>query len=244
MSMLRFYLSLVRDIPSVFRDSYERWTFWILAIAAPVVLLVWPDARPMTDSPWIIAVPVLMSVAYGMLRVNYARFKALEEIIDGLRSELSEAQQRLDTRASLEDRMPYVEIRPLANARGWKLNDDPAECHNTAQCHNRGYDLETAMRQAASDGSLKVWGRKCETPIGSNPLLLIPKEHFLDFEFGHGYLHGGNVKNIWSHTGILGKDRNSFSGRNYCDLHVSKMDITRLLHSVPPSDGVVTDSMD
>ena len=101
--MLRFYLSLVRDIPSVFRDSYEAWTFWILLIATPVVLAIWPEARPMTDSPWIISVPILMSVAYGMLRVNYSRFKALEEIICGLRSELSDAQQRLNTRTRIQE---------------------------------------------------------------------------------------------------------------------------------------------
>jgi hypothetical protein len=138
-------------------------------------------------------------------------------------------------------RIPYVEIREFANARGWKLNDNPAECHNRAQCHNRGYELEKAMRQAASDGRLKVWGRKYETPVGTNPLLLIPKDHFIDFEFGNGYLHSDNVKNIWSHTGQLGRSKNSFSGENYCDLYVSERDIKRLLRRVPPSDGVVTD---
>lgn len=139
-----------------------------------------------------------------------------------------------------EGRIPYVEIRQLANARGWKLNDD------SPQCVNRAYCLESAMRQAASDGSLLVCGRRCESPTGSNPLLLIPKEHFIDFEFHYGYLNRDNVENISTYTWKPepGKNKNSFSGQNYCDLYVSRRGIKRLLRRVMPSDGVVTSSMD
>jgi hypothetical protein len=134
-------------------------------------------------------------------------------------------------------RIPYVKIRILANARGWNLNDD------SSQSINRAYDLEKAMRQAASDGDLFVWGRRCETPFGSNPLILIPKEHFADsgFEFHYGYLTRDNVENISTYTWKpeAGKKKDSFSGQNYCDLYVSRRGINRLLRSAKPSDGSV-----
>ncbi|MCI0556221.1 MAG: hypothetical protein L0287_35205, partial [Anaerolineae bacterium] len=105
----------------------------------------------------------------------------------------------------LVDRIPYVEIKQLANVKGWNL-DDPSSLGR-----NRAYDLEIAMRQAASDGNLLVWGRKYEEPIGSNPLLLIHKEHFADFEFRHGRLHGHNIDTC------VGKDSLSDPKKTYCD---------------------------
>lgn len=49
--------------------------------------------------------------------------------------------------------------------------------------------LNALCGKAAIDSSLLVWGRKHETPLGSNPLLLIPKEHFEDFECHNGCLN-------------------------------------------------------
>jgi hypothetical protein len=142
---------------------------------------------------------------------------------------------------SLRDaRIPYVKIRTLANEKGWKLNDD------SPACVNRAYYLEGQMQQAAVEGSLLVWGCKCEAPIGSNPLLQIPKKHFKDFTFRHGFLTRDNVENISTYTWKLeiGKNSSSFGRGNYCDLYVSQSNIKRLLCRVPPSDGVVRSSID
>lgn len=130
-------------------------------------------------------------------------------------------------------RIPYVHIRQLASAKGWNLNDD------SSACVNRAYYLEGRMQQAAVEGSLLVWGRRCETPIGSNPLLLIPEKHFEDFTFRHGFLTRDNVENLSTYTWKPehGKNRSSFSGENYCDLYVSERGIKRLLRHVKPSDG-------
>jgi len=133
MSMLRFYLSLVRDIPRVFRDSYEAWTFWILAIATPVVLAIWPVARPMTDSPCIIAVPVLMSVVYGMLRVNYVRFKAMKDELDGRMS-----------RADIVDKLRHFFRMGQDLACGVLESDDACSVDECTARAERWSDLVTA----------------------------------------------------------------------------------------------------
>lgn len=105
---------------------------------------------------------------------------------------------------------------------GWMLDG------RYAKSNNRAYNIECAMRQAAIDSSLLVWGRKHET----DPLLLIPKEHFEDFEFHNGYLNKfDNEKNASTHTWIFGNNNSIGGGKNYCDLHVSKSDIKRLLRS-------------
>jgi len=132
-----------------------------------------------------------------------------------------------------EDRIPYIEIREIANDKGWKLDDDKS------LSGNRAYDLEMAMRQAVTDGTLSVWGRKHGTPIETNPLLLIPKEHFQKFEFRHGCLNYDNFDNVNTYTRIPGKDSNIHEGDNYCDLHVSKRDIERLLGRLTPTTGKI-----
>jgi hypothetical protein len=138
----------------------------------------------------------------------------------------------------MDSRLPYVEIRQLANAKGWNLYDDYPQSVNSA------YYLEVQMQQAAVEGDLLVWGRKCGAPLGSSPLLRIHKEHFKDFTFHYGYLTRDNVENISTYTWKpeLGKNKDSFSGENYFDLYVSKIGIKRLLRRVRPSDGVAPSS--
>jgi hypothetical protein len=138
----------------------------------------------------------------------------------------------------MDSRLPYVEIRQLANAKGWDLYDDYPQSVNSA------YYLEVQMQQAAVEGDLLVWGRKCGAPLGSSPLLRIHKEHFKDFTFHYGYLTRDNVENISTYTWKpeLGKNKDSFSGENYFDLYVSKIGIKRLLRRVRPSDGVAPSS--
>ena len=69
----RFYGSLITEIPAVLRSTIEAWVFWILTIGVPVLLWVRPSFKPMTDLPefsrWVVTVPIVISILYGMLRV-------------------------------------------------------------------------------------------------------------------------------------------------------------------------------
>jgi hypothetical protein len=75
------YWSLIREIPSVFRDSAEAWAFWILSIAASAVVLFNPQLQQWTNTPpfsrWFVLVPIGLSVVYGTLRANFERFEAV-----------------------------------------------------------------------------------------------------------------------------------------------------------------------
>lgn len=89
--MVRFYASLIRDIPTVLRGTHEAWAYWLLTLIVPIVLWIWPELRPMTDTPWLIGAPIALSVLYGMLRVNYVRFQTAEATANELRDKLSTA---------------------------------------------------------------------------------------------------------------------------------------------------------
>src|ERR1700754_3887941 len=94
--MFRFYWSLIREIPSVLRDSAEAWAFWILTIGAPAVVLLNPQLQRWIDTPqfsrWFVLVPIGLSVAYGVLRTNYKRFVELQAERDEARDPLRRAQ--------------------------------------------------------------------------------------------------------------------------------------------------------
>lgn len=79
--MLRFYLSLVREIPTIFRSRAEGWTFWIVSVAVPIIVLFNPELKSKMDTPefsrWFALVPIAMFVLYALLRVNYDRFIAV-----------------------------------------------------------------------------------------------------------------------------------------------------------------------
>lgn len=89
--MLAFYWGLFRDIPTVLRGTHEAWAYWLFSIAAPTALAIWPQLRPTTDSPWLIAAPVTLSLIYGMARVNYQRFKDLSAAVEQLNDKFSPA---------------------------------------------------------------------------------------------------------------------------------------------------------
>ena len=132
-----------------------------------------------------------------------------------------------------DNQIPYIQIRDLANLKGWNLSE------RDSTAHNRAYDLQTIIRQAASDGELKVWGRRFESPLGTNPLLPIPKEHFQEYEFQHGVLNYLNVSNESARTDKLGAHEKDLVGHVFCDLHVSRRDIQQLLAKVKPTSGIV-----
>jgi hypothetical protein len=88
-------------------------------------------------------------------------------------NKLDQTRRVAPKRPSIPDgdvRIPYVQIRQLANTKGWSLNDD------STACVNRAYYLEGQMQQAAVEGSLLFWGRKCEAPIESKSFTPYTKE--------------------------------------------------------------------
>lgn len=81
--MLRFYWSLIREMPAAFRNSDEAWAFWIWTIGTPLAALFNPELQKWMNTPqfarWFFVVPVAVSVVYGLLRANYVRFGEVSE---------------------------------------------------------------------------------------------------------------------------------------------------------------------
>lgn len=94
--MLKFYWGLFRGIPEVLRGTTEAWIFWIQTIVVPVVVALYPKWKVYVDGPtfsrWVIVFPIVLSIIYGMLRVNYVRYTELA-------NELKAAKQRESERA-------------------------------------------------------------------------------------------------------------------------------------------------
>lgn len=130
-----------------------------------------------------------------------------------------------------KDLIPFVSIRNIANNDGWILNE------TDSAVANRAYALEGKLRQAAVDGELRVWGRKYDVPMSNAPLLQIPREHFEEYGIAHGALHY-QVDNKTSRTGKIDTNLDQSRGLIYCDLHVSKHEIERLLKAWKPTDGL------
>lgn len=96
--MLRFYWSLIREIPAVLRNSAEAWAFWILTIGAPAVVLLNPQLQQRINTPqfsrWFVLVPIALSVFYGMLRVNHRLFLEVSAERDRALESVRQLQQR------------------------------------------------------------------------------------------------------------------------------------------------------
>jgi hypothetical protein len=157
-----------------------------------------------------------------------------EAFLRGLRGELPATSQGAVPGVSFDqafeertkDRIPYVRIRDLAPAYALGLGAHDLDAPNVA------YRIEGALRQAAVDGELKVWGRKYRGPVKSNdPLVPIPASHFEDFEFGHGDLHHQTV-NEQTHTGKIGKRLEDFPDQAFYDLQLSFADTEKVLSKV------------
>jgi hypothetical protein len=100
--MLRFYWSLVREIPAVLRNSAEAWVFWILTIGVPLAVWFNPQLQASINTPqfsrWFVLVPIAVSVVYGMLRVNYQRFCDLVRGNDNAASRIAALERQLEGR--------------------------------------------------------------------------------------------------------------------------------------------------
>lgn len=119
----------------------------------------------------------------------------------------------------VSDRVPFTRIRHIAHE--FRINLTDVNASNTA------YEIEGAMRQAAVDDRLKVWGRKYHGAVQNNdPMLAIPRDHFEDFGFRHESLHH-QTPNDQSATGLEGQD-----GITFYDLQLSFADACKVLDQV------------
>ena len=95
--MVRYDLTLLRDIPAVFRGTAEGYLFWIGTVGLPLLLYFAPRLKPMTENnPWLIGVPIALGVIYGMMRVNYLRFTKLHGDFASLSRRLDDTQPEYD----------------------------------------------------------------------------------------------------------------------------------------------------
>jgi len=118
----------------------------------------------------------------------------------------------------MSDRIPFIGVRDIAKDNCLSLDPHEPESGNLA------YDLEGALRQAAVDGRLKVWGRKYRGKIKSNdPLVPIPATHFEEYEFGHGNLHYETANSLTRTNTIqmVARGQEHLEGVTYYDLQLS-----------------------
>jgi hypothetical protein len=127
-----------------------------------------------------------------------------------------------------EDRIPFVRIRDLAPAYGLGLAQHDADASDVA------YRVEGALRQAAVDGDVKVWGRRYRDVPNMEPIVPIPSLHFEDYSFAHGILNcptdnkEARTNTIQMATwGQKGK-----TGATYYDLYLSLGDTENVLSKV------------
>lgn len=170
--MLRFYCSLIREIPAVLRNSAEAWAFWILTIAAPAVVVLNPQLQQWIDTPqfsrWFVLVPIGASVFYGLLRVNFGRFEVITRECDEARRQL-EYRGRPITRddwmamASEFRSLPRGDIRAIWSQVGsdesWSIfgHLEPARQFE-ALCKRAGAMLLASPRVASSlSPSVRCW---------------------------------------------------------------------------------------
>jgi hypothetical protein len=144
-------------------------------------------------------------------------------------------QQTLDEawKERTEDRIPFVRIRDLAPGYGLGLALHDPDAANVA------YRIEGALRQAAVDGELQVWGRRYRSPPNNEPLVPIPSMHFEEYGFAHGNLHYAQ-DNKDAHTNTLQMATWGQKGKNgatYYDLQLSFKDTEAVLAKVAKGEA-------
>lgn len=142
-----------------------------------------------------------------------------------------EQEQSLDEAFSelTQDRVPFVRIRDIAPEFGIDLTP------GNLLAPNRAYEIEGALRQAAVDGKLMVWGRKYRGEVKDNdPLVPIPASHFEDYGFRHGNLHY-REQNIHTATATMQMLVNRLKGIEnvtFYDLYLRYSDLRRVMEQL------------
>src|SRR5688500_8264775 len=86
--MWKYYGSLFRDIPAFFRGTVEAYAFWVLGAAALLTSL-WPQLATIVERfvvlpRWGAPTALGLILLYGLLRVNYQRFKTRDDRVNEL----------------------------------------------------------------------------------------------------------------------------------------------------------------
>ena len=177
---------------------------------------VWSTGLGMAGGGAVVIMPAQIWVGYCLLAASATLF------IWGVRINGRHLWQRwwrpLEPAPEQPDQpIPFVSLRQIAQELGITLTRYGAE-------QNNGYAMEGALKEAAANGKLLVWGRPYQGPIRDNdPLVLIPKEHFITYSFRHGALDS-EVKNDQTATGTMGmlaKGVAGIQGVTFYDLHLA-----------------------
>lgn len=107
MRAVRFYLSVLRDIPSVARSKTELVMFWIvIAVAAAGVF--WPEMARKVDEATVRTASLCVlgiSVGQAALRSNYAKYRTLEKRLALAEGALSGQREHKAIRTALGNYM-------------------------------------------------------------------------------------------------------------------------------------------
>lgn len=106
--MLRFYLGMLPECRRVFRGTIEAWLFWVFTLLGPLLIYFNPELKQMLEqeavlSRWWALAPIGASILYGIMRVNYERFRQLESRVDKLRTR-SVRQEAVDQLSRLREK--------------------------------------------------------------------------------------------------------------------------------------------
>lgn len=196
------------------RKRFASGSLGILsAISTTVVSMTWPQL------PLNVGVPILVMCAVLAITAIALWFWPDE------REQRSRLSGFFPRRSRWEGKIPFVQLRPMALAAGIDL---PRYGEN----QNNAYHLESAMKEAAANGRLAVWGRVYNGPVKDNdPMVPVPAEHFRTYSFRHGLLtyEGPNTGAATTTMELLAKGDGHVKGETYYDLHVLKGDAKAVL---------------
>jgi hypothetical protein len=115
-------------------------------------------------------------------------------------------------------RAPLTDLRAWAVAAGWC-----GDVRSATVGDNDWWTFATRLRQAAVDGSIEFSGKRYVDDFGKDldtqPLVKIPAEHFVDFEFDPAAL--AQLDNYELFTGKIGDSPSALKGRVFRDIHVN-----------------------
>jgi hypothetical protein len=140
------------------------------------------------------------------------RKKLTRHLTDAIRACLGSAPAASPQRSRLTD------LREWAVAAGWC-----SDVRSATIGDNDWWTFATRLRQAAADGSVEFSGRRYVYDFGKDldtePLVKIPTDHFVDFEFDPTAL--AQLDNYELFTGKIGESPSAWKGRIFRDLHVN-----------------------
>jgi hypothetical protein len=135
--------------------------------------------------------------------------------------------EEMRARALADNRVGYDKLRKMAAEFG-------IEFPRYGQFQNTAYGLERALKSAAANGKLKVWGRPNFGPVRDNdPMVPIPPEHFLQHSFRHEALEA-DVPNKDTRTTtmtMLVRNDPGDDGKTYYDLRFSEREARAVLEA-------------